>query len=485
MKLNSLEALSIKDIEMIHGSTISILENIGLKVENKTILDIMAQNGCKVNYVSMEVKIPEGVVNNCLKNVPEKFGVLDREGNTAIILGDGGRYCASGHNAVFTATDDLGSRREAVLKDVEEFAVVSDHLSEINIIGVPYSPQDVDPNTSLLYAVKTIFENSKKPVFYSCESGEINRAVIEMAKKILKKDRLANGSCIISQLSTTSPLYWENGTASALYICANEGIPVDFLPQPITGVTAPYTLAGILTIHNTEVLSGIVISQLINPGTPVIYGAAWTTYEMKLANVLIGRPESSLLRIAGAQMAHYYKIPSHTTAPDNDSNLCDAQGSWEKMLSTVAGIAGANDLIVNLGMFGTGMSISLEQLVIDNEICRIVKRFIKGIVVNEDTIAYETIANVGIKGVFLMEEHTVGNLRTGEHCELDLSNGANYDVWKNKGAKSSAEKAKDIVRFILNKGNKSPIEQTLSIEINDIIKKYETSPGKKDDKCWI
>jgi len=198
---------------------------------------------------------------------------------------------------------------------------------------------------------------------------------------------------------------------------------------------------------------------------------------MKLTNVLIGRPESSLLRIAGAQMAHYYRLPSHTTAPDNDANLHDEQAAWEKMLSTLAGIVGANDMIVNLGMFGTGMTISLEQLIMDSEICRIVKRFHRGIEVNEDTLALDTILQVRPRGEFLTTEHTVHHLRSGEHVALDVSNGANYGVWKLKGSKNTTDKARDMVSSILLQGCRHPLSPDKQKELQAIIDRYEKRMG--------
>lgn len=479
MKLSELKVLSQQDMDLINKSSLDVLEKVGLIIESSKLLDLLKQNGCDVDFDTQLVKFPRSVVEKCLKTVPAKITLRDREGNPSITLGDGGRYCASGHNAVFTLVDEKGNRRNSTIKDVEDFAVISDYLSEVDVIGVPVMPQDVTPQTTLAYAVKAILENSKKPVFFSSESEMVNMAIIEMGKAIYGKESLKDGCNLISQLSTTSPLYWERGAVEALYVVAKEGVPLDFLPQPITGVTAPFTLAGILTIHNTEVLSGIVLTQLINPGTPLIYGAAWTTYEMKLTNVLIGRPESSLLRIAGAQMAHYYNMPSHTTAPDNDSNLLDEQGSWEKALSTVAGIVGANDMIVNLGMFGTGMSISMEQLVMDNEICRIIRKFSKGFEVNEDTIAFDTIASVGPRGTYIMEDHTIENLRSGEHVELLVSNAANYDMWKGKGMKSIVDRAHEVVSDILSKGSKSALDNDMKKKLSGIIEKYEKLMGLK------
>ncbi|NJD04209.1 MAG: hypothetical protein FIA99_16820 [Ruminiclostridium sp.] len=473
MKLTDLQVLSRTDMDFINQSSLNVLEKVGVVVESEKVLGVLEKGGCNVDYSTQLVKFPGSVVEKCIKTLPSRVPLYDRDGEPSLTLGDGGRYCASGHNAVFALVDEEGGRRGSTVRDVEDFAIISDYLSDVDVVGVPVMPQDTTPQTTLLYAVKAILENTKKPVFFSSESEMINKAVIEMGKAVLGKDALAGCSNLISQLSTTSPLYWEKGAVEALYAVAEEGIPVDFLPQPITGITAPYTLAGILTIHNTEVLSGIVITQLINPGTPVIYGAAWTTYEMKLSNVLIGRPESSLLRIAGAQMAHYYNIPSHTTAPDNDSNLHDEQGAWEKMLSIVAGLIGANDMIVNLGMFGTGMSISMEQLVMDSEMCRIVRRFLKGIEVNKDTVAFDTIANVGPRGTYLMEDNTLENLRSGEHVDLSVSNGANYDMWKSKGSKSVAQRSHDRVEEILKKGNKCPLQPEIKQKLDDIISKYE------------
>jgi len=477
MQLTDLKVLSESEIEMIHENSLIILESVGVRVESKKILDLMYQKGCLVDFKNERICFPRDIVEKSLSTLPNKIPIYQRDGNLAFVLGDGGRYCVSGHNAVFVLEDETGIRRNSTLKDVESFAVLSDVLSEVDMVGVPVMPQDVTPQTTLLYAVRAILENSIKPIFFSSESEVINQAIIDMGKVVTGRENLSACSPIISQLSPTSPLYWEKGAIEALYIVVQEGIPLDLLPQPIAGVTAPYTLAGLLTVHNAEVLSGIVISQLIRPGTPIIYGAAWTTYEMKQANVLIGRPESSLLRIAGAQMAHHYNIPSHTTAPDSDSNRHDEQVAWEKMLSTIAGLIGANDMIVNLGMFGTGMTISLEQLVMDNEICRIAKRFHKGIEVNEDTIALNTILQVGPQGEFLTTEHTLRHLRTGEHVVLDISNGANYEVWKQRGAKSTTEKARDFVSSKLLQGNQHPLPPDKQKEIRSIINQYERGMG--------
>ena len=473
MYLSELTVLSDGEIESIHEASLAVLEETGLVVESEELAEYLGQNGCDVDMGTLTVRFPREVMAKAIEDAPKTFPLLDRDGKEAFVLREDDCLCGSGHNAIFTPEGTGGARREATLKDVYEFSVLSDRLSEVDIIGVPYSPQDVNKKTSLLYAIKQILEVSKKPIFFSCESEEINDGAVKMCKAILGTDDIAFRSNMISQLSTTSPLYWERGAAKALHLVAREGMPVAFLPQPITGMTAPYTLAGILTLQNIEVLSGVAIAQLVRPGVPVIYACAWTTYDMKRLNVLLGRPEASLLRIAGAQMADYYCIPSHTTAPDTDSNFYDEQGSWEKFLSTFAGIAGGNNMIMNLGMFGTGMSISNEQLVMDNEICRIVRRFKRGFLVTPETIAKDVIARVGPRDIYLAEEHTMDYLRSGEHETLDVSYSGNYGNWEKDGMPLTHETARKEAARLLADGPASPLDAGTVSKLAAIIKETE------------
>jgi len=460
-------------MDKIHESSLEVLQKIGVVVNSRKVIDVLKKLGCAVDNGTERVRVPAQIVEKCLDTLPQTIPISDQNGNHCLDLGNGNPHCASGHNAVFMLSDASGARRGSTVKDVVDFTVLSDHLDEIDIVGVPVNPLDVTAQTALLYAIKAILENTKKPVYFSTESEQVNRAVIEMARAVLGVSTLEEKCNIICQLSPTSPLYWERGAVEALQTCAKQKVPVVILPAPIAGITAPYTLAGLATVYNAEMLSGIVISQLTNPGAGVIYGSAWLTSDMRYGTTLVGRPEASLLRIASAQMAHHYHIPSHTTSPESDASALDEQMAWEKTLSTVASLAAQNDLIMNLGMFGAGMTISLAQLVIDNEICRIVKRFVRGIEVSDDTIALKTIAQVGSKGNFLMEDHTVKHLRSGEHVELDITNAENYEVWWKKGASNIVARAEDRVGAILSNRRKSLFDSDVKRRLKDIIEKCE------------
>ncbi|HBG25657.1 MAG: hypothetical protein A2Y10_16085 [Planctomycetes bacterium GWF2_41_51] len=471
MKLTNWQVFSEKEIKAVNEASLDILEKTGLLIESKTVRDLLVENGAVCN--SERVTFPRSLVNDCIAKNKKIIQMTDRNGKDAFVIGDGGVRFAGGHNAVFVMKDGTGERRNAIIKDIEDYAKICEHLDDIDIAGVPLNPSDVPPKTMLTHTVAAMMRNTKKPVFYSSESKEVNLSIIELAKAATGFDSFKERSSMISQLSTTSPLYWEAGAAESAVECAKVGMPLAWLPQPISGLTSPYTVAGNITLHNTEVLSAAVITHLVNPGTPQIYGAAWTSYDMRYSNVVIGRPEEALMRIAGAQMAHYYNMPSHSIGPDADSNIDDEQLGWEKMMSLLAAISGGNDLIVNSGMFGTGMTFTNEQLLLDNEMNRFAERIAAGIEVTEDTIARDLISSIGPRGDYLASDHTLKYLRTGEHVEPSIIKGLNYENWRSNGSKKCTQLAAEKVSKMLEGENKALLKADVGLKLSQILTKWD------------
>ena len=475
MKLQELMVLSDSEVKLIHAASIDILEQNGVMVGSRNVLELLGRNGAEVDFGGKTAKLPRNLVEACLKTLPRSFDLYDRNGRKALTIGGDGAKCASGHNAIYVIDSMTNERRKSTIRDVENFAVISDKLEHIDIVGVPVMPQDVTPQATLLYAVKALYENTVKPLFFSTESSAVNASIIKMMKTIAGTQDVSARPTAISQISPTSPLFWEEGAVDALVDIAREGIPLNLLPEPMPGMSAPYTVAGMLTVHNTELLSGIVISQLVRPGCPVMYGSSWTTFDMKKMRAIIGSPETSLLRVAGCQMARFYNMPSHTTAPNSDSDAHDEQNAWEKTLSNLCAIGADNDVVMNAGMFATGLTISLEQLVLDSEINGIIRRTRKGIDVNSATIAAEVIGNVGPRGSFLLEESTFENLRSGEFWEPGVSNMMTYGAWLNAGAPEIKSIAAKKVEEFLGEGCSNKLEAKLVLELEQIIKEFENN----------
>ena len=473
MKLLNFKVLSEKEIIAVHEASVKILENTGVQILSKKVLELLDSKGAIVDHDKKTAKIPGRLIEACLKKVPRTFDLYNRDLTKKLTIGNAVPRCASGHNAIYMIDAGSNVRRNSTLRDVEDFALISDSLEDIDIVGVPVMPQDVTAKATLIYAVKALYENTKKPLFFSTESSSVNESVIALMKVIAGREDISECPTAISQLSPTSPLLWEEGAVDALIGSAREGIPLNLLPEPMTGVSAPYTVAGLLAMHNTEILSGIVISQLVRPGTPVIYGSSWTTYDMKYTAAIIGSPETSMLRIAGCQMARYYDMPSHTTAPNSDSNAHDEQNAWEKTVSNMCAICSGNDIVMNSGMFATGLTISLEQLVIDDEINGIVRRIYRGIDVDPDKIAADVIMEVGSRGSYFMEDHTFKYLRSDEFRDPKLPNAVVYDNWRRSGGPLTEDKAAERVKNILAQGNKDPLEEKKVKAMEEIIRRFE------------
>jgi trimethylamine---corrinoid protein Co-methyltransferase len=276
----------------------------------------------------------------------------------------------------------------------------------------------------------------------------------------------------ISQLSSTSPLFWEHGVLEAIMDTVSEGVPLAILPEPIAGFTAPYTLAGLVTMNNAECLSGMAMIQLLRRGAKFLYANSWTTFDMRSASALVGSIETTICRIAGAQLAHFYKLPCHTTAPNSDNHAHDEQNAWEKTFSQFCAIAAGNDLIVNCGMFATGMTCSHEQLLIDEEISALSRRLVAGMKVSPESIAANVIKKVGPRGEsYLTAEHTLERLRGDEFVPSPLSVRGPRATWEAQGARDTYQLAREKVKKYAAKPSQI-LPEKMQQELAEIIQRF-------------
>ncbi len=474
MKLETLKVLSDDEIEQIHDASVEILETCGVKVFNKKMLAFLKQKGLKADMEQKVVYFSRSTIENALGNIPQQFEVFDREGGFAFVIGDGVSKIASGHNAINWVDSDTEETRRSTIADVELFAHICERLECIDMIGIPVMPQDVEvAASSLIYGVRAVIENSKKPIFFSTDNERVNNAVIELMRAAFRGN-LKTRVYGICQLSPTSPLYWEENVVNAIMDTVPTGVPLAILPEPNAGVSAPYTLAGLLTVNNAECLSGLAMIQLLQPGTKVMYANSWTTTDMTTAAALVGSTETSICRIAGAQLSRFYRCPSHTTAPNSDNHTHDEQNAWEKTFSQFCSVAAGNDLIVNCGMFATGMTCSHEQLIMDEEISAMCRRIARGITVSGDTIALPLIRKIGPGSAgdkYLTAEHTLRWLRSDEYLPPRVSVRGSYALWDASGKKDTYRLAREMVKRYRVEPH-LPLDHDRRVKLEEIVKSF-------------
>jgi trimethylamine--corrinoid protein Co-methyltransferase len=474
MKLARMEVLSEAEIRRIHEATVEILERCGVQVGHPHMLDFLAERGLSVDRERGLVRFTRASLEDALAQIPSQFEVYDREGQFAFVLGDGDPKIAAGHNAIFWVDSDTGETRLSTVADVELFTRICDELEYIHMIGIPVMPQDVpDAKTTLLYGVDAVIRNSRKPVYFSTDNRAINRAIIEMLRAAFAGD-FQSQVYGISQLSPTSPLFWEGGVIEAIMDTVQTAVPLALLPEPNAGVSAPFTLAGLLALDNAECISGLAMVQMLKPGHPVMYANSWTTTDMRNGAALVGSTETTICRIAGAQLARFYRVPSHTTAPNSDNHAHDEQNAWEKTFSTFCSVAAGNDLIVNCGMFATGLTCSNEQLIMDEEISAMSLRIAAGIRVNDDTVALDLIEQIGPRGDYLTAEHTLRWLHGDEYLFPRVSVRTPRASWEAQGSKDTYALARDKVRHYAAKPGRNMLDARRTQALAEIIASFRS-----------
>lgn len=472
MELTRLSILSDEDLTRIHEASLNVLARTGVYVHGEKVLKLFAGSDAEVDYERRIVRIPKQLVEESLASTPQKISLCDRNREPAVELGDGSTYVACGQNCLYILDSETQKVRKVTKEDVATLTKIADALENIHIIGIPAMPQDVMPEASLVHAVNAVFNSSEKHMLFSTESLEVTQAIYDIARVVTNESDLSKSPILTCQLSPTSPLTWEKGTGDALIETAASGVPCQLLPEPIAGVTAPLTPAGELVVHNAEFLSGLVITQLVRKGTPVIYGQAWTTFDMREANVLTTSPEACILRIAGTQLAKFYRIPSHSES-DSDAVAPDEQNGWEKALSAFIGLNVGVDLLLGAGMRASGFLTSFEQLVIDNEIAGMFFRFLQGMQVSSEAIATDLIQKVGPRGNFLREDHTIRHLRSGEYWQPSILNRSGYQMWEKKGYPTIRDNAKKRALEIIETHHPKELSGDVRREIDRILRRFE------------
>ncbi len=474
MRISDVSVLTDDEIQMIDKASRELLTEMGMLVLSEKVLKLLSENGADVDFEKKIVRVSNKTIDQCLASTPRTIKVYFRDFERYIELGSDKRtYIASGHNAIYFYDGETGEKRPITKEEVGNFALLSDYLDEIDVVGIQAMPQDVNSHSTLLHALDAVLNNTVKPVYFSPENGQEVRGLLDIVQAVSGSVPISQKPIGICQLSPTSPLTWTQGTAEGLAVLAEEKFPFMVLSQPIAGVTAPKTIAGLITITNIEDLSGVVFTQLINPGAPVIYGSAWTTFEMTKGTALIGIPERYACNIAHTQLANYYGLPSHSTAFDTDANLHDEQNAIEKLFNAIATMMAKTDIIIDCGMFSTGFNVSYEQLVVDNDMAKFVRRFLDGVEVTKETIAQDVIKAVGHNENYLMEDHTLKHLSPKERKDYQIFNRVVPAIWEQQGKPSIIDNARKLSSEILGTHQVKPLDKSVRDRIAKRIKAFE------------
>jgi trimethylamine--corrinoid protein Co-methyltransferase len=271
-------------------------------------------------------------------------------------------------------------------------------------------PYDELPVSQDLHEFELMVRNTTKPMVAMAYRGGHAAKIAEMASIIVGgDDELRRKPIAALYAEPVSPLVFDNDATRNFLDFAERGLPTIFLGSPNGGVTAPVTLAGLLALNNAETLAGMVLGQITRPGTPMVYGGGTSVMDLQTGEPAVGSPELCLTASASAQLARFYGMPSWGHAGLSDSRDVDAQAVAEAEFSIMTTAFSGQNLIHDLGFMETTLSYSPELLVICNEVVGKLARFVRGIEVNNETIALDVIERVGIGNSFLSDRHTLAH----------------------------------------------------------------------------
>lgn len=461
------QVLTQNEIEQIHENSLRIMENVGIAMTYQPAKDILAKVGCKID--GDLVYFPKELVERELKNVPSSFTMHARNPKLNVEITTEKTAYVGPYGSPFVLDMDNG-RRSGSLDDFINIVKICERLENIDIQShISCEPSDVDvkkrPNTMVYNTLKY----SEKPLMGSVYGYETAKQCIEMAAIVFGgMDVIKDKPVMASIPCTLTPLSYDDNMLGAIIAYAEAGQPQLVNSLSIAGMTTPATLAGLVSLQNAEVLAGIVLAQLVNPGTPIVYSASGSNAEMRSGVLSIGSPEDALVSLVNGQLAKYYQIPCRISGALTDSKLMDSQAAYESAITLMmAQMAGGNFILHAAGIIETYTCTSYEKLIIDNEIIGYLKRINRGVDVNEETLAYDVIKEVGPRGTFLVEDHTLEHFRD-EFYQPTLSDRWVYTQWLNKGAMPIEQQANAKWKEILaNYG-----DPTLPADIDADLRKY-------------
>lgn len=477
------QPLSPEDIRKIHQTTMEVLEEVGFEVKEPEAFELFKKAGAKVEHESRRVRVKESLVQDLISSVPSQVTLCGRDEKHDLTLGAGNVYFSTGGTALNVLDYKSQQRRPANLQDLIEVIRIVDQMDNIHGMLLPTYPNElpvekVDVNRFFAGLCFT-----SKHVMGGIYTKEGIDEVIKMAETVAGGAEALKERPFISMITCgISPLRLDSKYGAFMIHLARKSIPTAVPVEPLAGATAPASLAGTIIIQNCDGLINIMLTQLANPGAPVIYGSVATSVDFRTVGYLGAPVESGLLNAAIAQLARYYRFPYYSTAGISDSKTLDAQCGYETAITNLLVALARGDFIHDAaGLMEFALTVSKEKLVLDNEILGMVHRAGKGIEVTPESLALEAIKNVGPGGNFISERHTRKYMHQ-DHYFPQLSDREKREEWAKKGSKTSADQAHQKVLEILSSEPHYYLEQNMVEQLIRSFPKIERNNFSKEKK---
>lgn len=462
--------LSDELIQRIVCEATDVLCTLGVEIHNKTALSMLSDCGCRVDMAKLHAIFTKQIIAESLKTAPESFRLYDLAGRQTHDLSGSNVYFTPGSTALNILDSQTRTMRKPTTTDYVNFVKVAEQLDYIASTSTAMIPSDVPERISDSYRLFLNFLYGVKPVVtgaFTIESFEVMKDfqfAVRQTPAALKEKPLTIFSCC-----PTSPLKWSEVTSQNLIDCARHFIPVELIAMPLSGFIAPVTLVGTLIQHTAETLSGIVISQTAGPGAPVLYGGSPAIFDVRHETTPMGAIETMMIDCAYNEIGKHLHLPTQAYISLSDSKELDAQAGAESGIgAALAALSGINN-VSGPGMLDFESCLSLEKLVLDNELCGMALRMIDGIEPREDFPALGIFQELLKEKHLLISEHTRRFLKKEHFLPGLVIDRANRSRWEQQGAATLNQRAHHEVKRLLKAYEPSNLPKEIRKELTKLM----------------
>jgi trimethylamine--corrinoid protein Co-methyltransferase len=468
--------LSDSQLAEIHHASLEILRRTGVRVHDSEARDLLGDAGCLVSDGNL-VKFPAAVVDEALLHAPPRIVLCSRNGKPSVYLEEQRTFFGTGSDLPHTLDLETGERRLSRLSDVKDTARLADSLTNIDFVMSMALPSDLKPATSDRHSFLAMITNTSKPMVFTTWDEPGLADIIAMAETVAGgAAELTAKPFLLAYLEPTSPLQHSQEVLRKMLMMADKRLPIVYAPGGVDGASAPVTSAGSLAMANAEVLSGLTIAQLRQPGTPVVYGSGSGPLDMRTTIVPYSSPEHMLHCKAMAELGQrFYHLPTWGFSGCSDSKVPDIQAGIESSLWILwTALSGAN-LVHDIGYLESGLTCSYEMIVICDEIIGFVRRLLGGIELTPETLALDVIDEVGPGGDYLSTKHT---LRHFKECWYpSIIDRSSYQSWTEAGQPTAIERARQAARDAIANHTPEPLPQATVETLHGIVAAADERAG--------
>ena len=460
-------------IDRIISEAREVLCKLGVEIHNRSVLDLLADHGAEVDLGAWMARFTEGMIDQALGTVPRTFKLYDVLGNETHDFRDDNVYFTPGSAAVNILDNRTGELRKPATADYVRYVKLTSSLAHIASQSTALIPADVDEKVSDSYRLYLSLLYGEKPVVtgaFTIESFELMKD-LQVAVRGSERELGAKPLTVFS-CCPTAPIKWSDVTSQNLVDCARASIPAELISMPLSGLVAPVTLVGSLVQQTAENLSGVVISQLAKPGAPILYGGSPAIFDIRFETTPMGAVETMMLDCANSEIGKHLGMPTQGYIALSDAKQLDAQAGLETGIgAALAALSGINN-VSGPGMLDFESCQSLEKLVVDNEICGMSYRLLRGIEPREDFPSIPLFEELRREKHLLIADHTRRYLREEITFPGPVIDRANLSRWLEGGQQTLRERAaREVTRLTeaykpsrLAEGTKSELTRLMTAE---------------------